>query len=306
MNQYYDFIECCKIGDIVKAKHIISQKDVNIKWNLNYAFRPSCVHGRKEVAEWLYNLSKSDGNTKINIRNESDYAFRFSCAKGYKEVAEWLYNLSKSDGNTKININARSQYAFRRSCVNGRKEIAEWLYNLSKSDGNTKININIDSDYAFRYSCENGRKEVAEWLYNLSKSDGNTKINIRNESDYAFTISCVNKRIEVAKWLASLCPDYELVIENNEIKSYKIITLKDKLKDKTTDEIIKILKIKTEPKSENLNEQCYVCLDEPNLKYVCNHLICLNCMIQWNINENHQSCDLCKKPIEYNLMTLFI
>ena len=69
MDQYYDFNECCKRGDIVKAKHIISQKDANIKWNLNDAFGWSCENGHKEVAEWLYNLSKSDGNTKINIRN---------------------------------------------------------------------------------------------------------------------------------------------------------------------------------------------------------------------------------------------
>ena len=195
MNQYKDFIECCQIGDIDKAKHIISKKDANIKWDLNDAFELSCENGRKEVAEWLYNLSKSDGNTKINIRDRSDFVFKYSCGLG---------------------------------------------------------------------------------------------------------------RTEVAKWLANICPDYELVIENNKIKSYKIITLKDKIKDKTTDEIIKILNINKKPKPENLNEQCYVCLDEPNLKYGCNHLICLNCMIQWNINEDHQSCDLCKKPIEYNLMTLFI
>ena len=28
------------------------------------------------MAEWLYNLSKTDNNTKININAESDYAFR--------------------------------------------------------------------------------------------------------------------------------------------------------------------------------------------------------------------------------------
>ena len=79
MNQYYDFVRCCQIGDIVKAKHIISKKDANIKWDLNEAFRRSYINGHKQVAEWLYNLSKSDENTKININIESDYAFKMSC-----------------------------------------------------------------------------------------------------------------------------------------------------------------------------------------------------------------------------------
>ena len=65
-------------------------------------------------------------------------------------MAEWLYNLSKTDNNTKVNINAESDDAFRWSCRNGHKEIAEWLYNLSKTDNNTKVNINAESDHAFR------------------------------------------------------------------------------------------------------------------------------------------------------------
>ena len=59
---------------------------------------------------------------------------------------------------------------------------------------------------------------------------------------------------------------------------------------------------------------CYIYLGDPDLKYGCNHLTCLNCMIQWNINENKNKnknknkniCDLCKKPIEFNEMIYFI
>ena len=54
----------------------------------------------------------------------------------------------------------------------------------------------------------------------------------------------------MAEYLVSLCPDYELVIENNKIKSYKIIKLKDRIKDKTDDEIINMLKIKKEIKQD--------------------------------------------------------
>ena len=61
-----------------------------------------------------------------------------SCFNGHKEMAEWLYNLSKTDNNSKVNINAESDDAFRSGCENGHKEIAEWLYNLSKTDNNIK------------------------------------------------------------------------------------------------------------------------------------------------------------------------
>ena len=44
--------------------------------NQIYAFRCSCKNGHKEIAEWLYNLSKTDNNIKVNINAESDYAFR--------------------------------------------------------------------------------------------------------------------------------------------------------------------------------------------------------------------------------------
>ena len=45
---------------------------------------------------------------KVNINAESDDAFRLSCENGHKEMAEWLYNLSKTDNNIKVNINAES------------------------------------------------------------------------------------------------------------------------------------------------------------------------------------------------------
>ena len=56
------------------------------------------------MAEWLYNLSiKSiDNDRKIHM---NDCAFKHACSSGYKDRAEWLYNLSKIDNNTKININ---------------------------------------------------------------------------------------------------------------------------------------------------------------------------------------------------------
>jgi hypothetical protein len=55
--------------------------------------------------------------TKININTQHDYVFRWSCANGYREVAEWLYELSKIDGNIKININVKDDCAFTWLCT---------------------------------------------------------------------------------------------------------------------------------------------------------------------------------------------
>ena len=81
-------------------------------------------------------------------------AFKFSCRNGHLHTAEWLYNLSNMDNNTKININETDDIAFRYTYQNGHINIAEWLYNLSiknNMDGNTKINIHADDKYAFKW-----------------------------------------------------------------------------------------------------------------------------------------------------------
>ena len=47
------------------------------------------------MAEWLYNLSKTDNNTKVNINEYEDEAFRYSCRYGHKEIAEYLVSLCR-------------------------------------------------------------------------------------------------------------------------------------------------------------------------------------------------------------------
>jgi hypothetical protein len=59
--------------------------------------------------------------------------FQRSCEKGHKEMAQWLYWLSKQDENIKILINAENDRAFRQSCENGHKDTAEWLCGLDSS-----------------------------------------------------------------------------------------------------------------------------------------------------------------------------
>lgn len=246
-------------------------------------------------------MISDDDFLKLCAAGDIDQTYFLKCCeKGDIELAKRILSTPN------ININRNLDYSFRWSCEYGHKKVAESLYILSKLDGNIKVNINAKSDFAFRFSCANGHKEVAKWLYDLSKTDDNTKVNINAESDFAFRESCANGYKEVAEYLASLCPDYEVEIENNEIKSYKIITLKDKIKDKTLDEIIDILNIKKEIITNHIDDNCYICLGEANLKYECNHWTCLNCMIQWAIVEDKHVCGICKKHIEFDKMTLFI
>lgn len=46
-----------------------------------------------------------DDNEKIIINDFSDLSFLLSCRYGQIEIAKWLYDLSKIDGNTKIYLN---------------------------------------------------------------------------------------------------------------------------------------------------------------------------------------------------------
>jgi hypothetical protein len=59
--------------------------------------------------------------------NIQDY-FRRSCSKGHKDIAEWLYLISKMDCNIKVLINADHDLSFRQSCENGHSADKMVLY----------------------------------------------------------------------------------------------------------------------------------------------------------------------------------
>ena len=61
----------------------------------NCIFKSVCMLGHKDLAQWLYNISKTDNNTRINIHTDDEFTFIATCASGHKDLAEWLYNLSK-------------------------------------------------------------------------------------------------------------------------------------------------------------------------------------------------------------------
>jgi hypothetical protein len=255
------FIVACQNGKLNEAKEIYFKAineghKIDIRAEDEYAFRYSCYNGHIKVAKWLCQISKKSSSTptnvgivkqndqfclptsktsenlsvneghKIDIHTQNEYAFRSSCSDGHIKVAKWLWNLSVNEGH-KIDIHAQEEDAFRHSCYSGRIEVAKWLWNLSVSEGH-KIDIHAQNEYAFRDSCYEGYIEIAKWLWNLSVNEGH-KIDIHTNNENAFRRSCNNGHIEVAKWLASLCEDYNLIIENGKIISYKIIGTYDKI-----------------------------------------------------------------------------
>lgn len=76
----------------------------------------------------------------IRIQDEYEYAFRWSCKHRYKDIAQWLYNLSKDDNNGIIDLRVDNDNAFRKSCEWDLKDVAEWLCTL---DSDIVLNIRM-------------------------------------------------------------------------------------------------------------------------------------------------------------------
>ena len=121
----------------------------------------------KVINEKIKLDEKIDENLKASINlNSLQELFFLSCANGHKETAMWLYELSKTVGNTKININTLNNEAFRWSCSGGHKETVLWLCSLNPKykftiNENNKIsytiiaNNNNDIDkYTFEYNIQ--------------------------------------------------------------------------------------------------------------------------------------------------------
>ena len=215
---------------------------------------------------------------KINI-NE---LFHYACQNGHRNVAEWLYELSKTDGNTKIDIHSKNMHGdndwlFTHACSNGHKNVAKWLYELSKTDGNTKIDIHVDNDFAFKRAW--GSKEVAEWLYELSKIDGNTKIDIHVDNDHAFKLACKFGYNEVAEWLCTIENDYKIKYFRDEM--IPIIKSKRSIIELINDNELDINSINLKQIEKQKDDICMICHSIDNrywAKLECNHFICLDCI----------------------------
>jgi len=177
--------------------------------------------------------------------------------------------------------------SFVELCRDNKLDEAKSFYEQHKN------RLKYDSDLS-------KKSDLNFMLYSLGGVD------IRANDDQAFKEGCNLNHVNIIIWLAQMCSDYELTIVGYNI-NYKITSLKDKIKDKSRDEIIKILNIKTS--KEILTEKCFICLDDANLKLhdKHDHCMCFDCMIHLYINnEKPMECGLCKAPISYHKMTLFI
>ena len=123
MCKSFSFSKACYYGYINIVKYLYKKYQLNIHENDEMAFRSSCINGQKNIAEWLYNLSKND-KVKININKD---IFRNVCINGHKDVAQWIYNLSKIDNSIIINIKDTDMNILRQSHDDAHKEVTEWL-----------------------------------------------------------------------------------------------------------------------------------------------------------------------------------
>jgi len=281
----------------------LSKTDGNTKININAirekAFSSACYNKHKHITEWLYNLSKTDGNQKINIHID-DSIFDTLCEKGIKSMAEWLYNLSKTDGNGKIRINTNGQFAFRSACIGGHKNTAKWLYKLSKMDDNESFDIHSNNEEIFRTTCFYGKTVVAKWLYKISVQEGNP-INITAGNDGAFRQSCGRGYIKIAEWLCTLNDKYTIKYDERLIFKYipRIKNIKTFLEENNASEINKIVK------SLRLNNDdiCMICRCNDDKYWIgldCDHKVCSGCFI------NIDKCPLrCTEEINQNRVNIY-
>jgi hypothetical protein len=81
MNNKYN-----SLCDLIRSGKLIDADLQDIRENIQKCFYISCEKGHEDIAEWLYCLSKRDGNTKVLINVGDDYAFRWACyewSQGY-------------------------------------------------------------------------------------------------------------------------------------------------------------------------------------------------------------------------------
>jgi len=183
-----------------------------------------------EMAKWLYETAKEEG-TLIDIHVLQEIPFRWLCYMGNKKDAEWLYNLSKEDGNTVIDININNEEPFTLACTRNKNETVDWLYKLSFNELHKKININVDENREFKKACRSNLKNLVEWFYDTSKLDGNKTIDFDEEIDQLFIECCNSSRVDVVTWFSSINPDYTSSVEDDGTISYKVKNLKTDIKN---------------------------------------------------------------------------
>lgn len=261
----------CSLGYLDELKIIVNDNpEIDMRIKNDECFRNACQNGHLELAKWLLN-----SYPEINITSHDNQSFRFACIKGHIDVAQWLYTLNP---NIVFQNSKYKDLLFPSVCFFGFNPIAKWLLEIIPD-----IDVHYEGEIAFRHSCRNNKLETAKWLFQSFP-----KINIESNNHESFKNASQRQYTELAFWLQSLRPDiYNLDLEEGIIVNYSIrpdLEIKTDSDDKSTD-------ISIEDTSESV---CPICQDcESNVKTVCNHTFCYNCINKWYKNKN-DICPMCK------------
>jgi len=131
--------------------------------------------------------------------------FTNACEKGRLDRVVELVNNG-------VNIHANNEYGFQLACYNGHLEVIKYL--MEQED---KPNIHAYNETGFRWACENGRLEVVKYL--MEQDD---KPNIHAGNEEGFQSACYNGHLEAVRYLVTICDEYEIVMNDGKLISWKV------------------------------------------------------------------------------------
>lgn len=197
----------CDIGHLRMVKWIASIDPglfIENKTNLIVPFWESCLHGKLNIAKWIY--ANSDEKVYSLIDQSSFYEYNRHmfiniCESRYVSVVRWLLTI-----NPEIKDEDYILSLFNQACKAGELNNAKCIINKYPN-----INISDDDEKAFRMACSWGQINIAKWLLKI-KPD----INIRARSNHAFNQACRYGYLDTAKWLLNISPKIEMDEEARE------------------------------------------------------------------------------------------
>lgn len=159
-------------------------------------------------------------------------------------------------------------------------ETAKWIYSLDDKITIETINDALSISY---YDLD-----VIKWLYSLGAY-------IRTDDDKQFKYYCEDNCIEFAEWFCNVCDDYEFIVENNKITSFRIHKtnkeLRNAVKDNKLDGLFNESNNYIDINNDNII--CCNCINDDYDKWIqlkdCKHIYCIDCYI--NLDQCLFNCE---------------
>lgn len=234
------FHHTCTNGLINSAKWVwrISPIPIDIHYLDDKTLRNSMLFGKAEVVDWLWRLSRTDGQTPFEFGSNSNITnmFKYNCTNGNISMAKWLLELGLNLPIYSIDLHPIIQSIFEQACINGHIDMAKWLWDISP----ISIDLHSNSEKIFIESCANGHLPISKWLIDTSLNQGQTKIDIGAQKDRAFRLSCKNEKLDVAIWLKSNNNHYQIEIGDKKSIYHEDI-------EETVQHLLLIPHVKTRP-----------------------------------------------------------